>query len=246
MPAIAEDLRRTLQPVADRYPSIRLGLYLHGSHARGTAGPRSDVDVIGLFAGDRDDDRLPLEQACFEALATRPWPGSLDLKIIPAELFAANQWVDLRTAHWLAGEPWHEQLAPRTHDQAARESLGVLGVLFEDAAFAERDAHGLAKSVGRLCSVLAALVTDVVPQSAAEAVAVLRPDTRLGAELRELRAALTEWPKDSPVPDDLSSRARRAADEVAAVLRVHVEHGLLGPRCTEAGARALTWHRPRP
>lgn len=245
MPTISEDLRELLQPVAEQYASIQLGLFLHGSHARGEAGPRSDVDVIGLYATDRDEDRTAAEHTCFEALEARPWPGPLDLKIIPAEQFAANPWVDLRTARWLAGEPWQQTLSPRTPDQAGRESLGVLAVHFEDDEFAQQDdAHELGKRVGRLCSVLASLIAGIVPQSAGEAVGALRPDTRLGAELRELRAALTELPANSRVPDDLSHRVRRAADDVAAVLRVHVERGLLGPSCTAAGARALAVHRP--
>ncbi|GAB3738227.1 nucleotidyltransferase domain-containing protein [Microlunatus parietis] len=245
MADIADDLRHDLQPIAEQYASIRLGLFLHGSHSRGAAGPRSDVDVIGLYATDRDEDRVATEQASFEALAARPWPGPLDLKIIPAGEFAADPWVDLRTACWLAGEPWHQTLPPRTHDQAARESIAVFGSLFEYGDFADRDdAHDLAKRVGRLCSVLASLVTDVVPQSAEEALRVLRPDTRLAAELRDLRADLAALPKDTQVPEDLSHRVQRAADDVAAVLRVHVERGLLGPICTAAAARALTAHRP--
>lgn len=240
MPALSEDLRDLLQPVAEQYASIRLGLFLHGSHSRGEAGPRSDIDVIGLYATDREEDGLSAGQTCFEALAAKPWPGPLDLKIIPAGVFAANPWVDLRTARWLAGEPWHETLSPRTHDQAGRESLGVLAVHFEDGEFAQQDdAHELGKRVGRLCSVLASLVAGVVPRSAGEAVDVLRPDTRLGAELRDLRTALTALGTNSRVPDDLSRRVQRAADDVAAVLRVHVEHGLLGPRCTAAGSKAI-------
>lgn len=203
MPAISEDLRDLLQPVAERYASIRLGVFLHGSHSRGEAGPRSDVDVLGLSATEHDDDRISAEQACFDALAARPWPGTLDLKIIPAERFAADPWVDLRTARWLFGEPWHQILPPRTRDQAARESIAVLGSLFGYRDFTLLDdPHELAKPVGRLCSVLAA-------------------------------------PKDSPLPDDLRRRVHAAADAVAAVLRVHVEQGLLGPICTAAGAKAI-------
>lgn len=240
MPAISEDLRDLLQPVAERYASIRLGVFLHGSHSRGEAGPRGDVDVLGLSATEHDDDRISAEQACFDALAARPWPGPLDLKIIPAERFAADPWVDLRTARWLVGEPWHQILPPRTRDQAARESIAVLGSLFGYRDFTLLDdPHELAKPVGRLCSVLAALVTDVVPQNADEAVRVLPTDTRLGAELRDLRTALAGLPKDSPLPDDLRRRVHAAADAVAAVLRVHVEQGLLGPICTAAGAKAI-------
>lgn len=239
------ELIRPLAEIAQRFESIRLGLYLHGSQARDEAGPRSDVDVLGLCVADDATARLA-ERACREALAGQPWHDRPDLKVVDADEFAADPWVDLRRSRPLAGFAWHQTLPPRTPDQAGRESLGVLAVYFEDGDFELRDPVELRKPVGRLCSVLAALVGGAVPHSANEALRMLPTEGRLSRELRDLRGELERVPEGSRVSDDLSSRVRRAADDVAAVLRVHVERGVLGPICTAAGEDALAKHRSRP
>ncbi len=233
------ELSRRLAEVAGRYEPIRLGLYLHGSHARDEAGPRSDIDVLGLCSADDDATQLTAQQVCLDALAAQPWHDRLDLKVINADRFEADPWVDLRRSRPLAGFAWHETLPPRTRDQAGRESLGVLAVYFEDGDFERGESAELRKPVGRLCSVLAGLVAGAVPQSATEALRLLGDDTRLARELRELRTELAQLPDDSTVPEALSSRVQRAAADVAEVLRVHVTRGLLGPSCTAAGERAL-------
>lgn len=238
------DLARLLAVVAGRFEPIRLGLFLHGSHARGEAGPHSDIDVLGLCSAEEDDIRLVAQQACLGALSSQPWHDRLDLKAIDADRFAADPWVDLRRSRRLAGFAWHETLPPRTPDQAGRESLGVLAVLFEYNYFARRDPAELQKPVGRLCSVLAALVGGAVPQSASEAVQLLGQDSRLARELGDLRAELARLPDGSIVPEALSTRIQEAAAAVAEVLRVHVERGVLGPICTAAGEQALAKFRP--
>ena len=237
------ELAEHLTAVARQFESSHLGLYLHGSHSRDQAGPRSDIDVLGLCSAGDDTAWQAAQRACLDALSSRPWHDRLDLKVVDADEFAGNPWVDLRRARRLTGFAWHETLPERTRDQAGRESLGVLAVLFEDDDFAQRTPHQLRKPVGRLCSVLAALVTGTVPQSSAEAVRLLGTDSRLKKELRDLRDALAQLPDDSIVTEELSSRVQQAAAAVAEVLRVHVEYGLLGPSCTAAGARALAMRR---
>ncbi|WP_246186774.1 nucleotidyltransferase domain-containing protein [Microlunatus speluncae] len=244
MAQLISELGDDLESVARRFGDCRLGIYLHGSHARGEAGPRSDIDVIGLCAVEREGTWQAAEQACQDALATRLWSDQLDLKVVDAAEFSINPWVDLRRAHHLAGYAWHEQLLPRTVDQAGRESLLVLGVLFEDDAFADRaDPAGLRKSVGRLCSVLAGLTAGAIPQSAAEAVALLGEAGRLPRALGAMRSELAQLPNPSVVPEELSDRVQRVAADVAAVLRAHVEHGVLGPVSTAAGEQALAKYR---
>jgi hypothetical protein len=232
-------LTEQLTAVAGRFEGSRLGLYLHGSHARDEAGPLSDVDVLGLCTGDDDTTWMAAQRACLEALSSQPWHDKLDLKVVDADEFADNPWVDLRRSRWLTGFAWHATVAERTRDQAGRESLGVLGVLFEDGCFEQRDTRELRKPVGRLCSVLAGLVTGTVPQSASEALRLLGTDGRLARELRDLRAELARLPDDSIITEPLSSRIRQAATDVAEVLRVQVERGVLGPICTAAGTQAL-------
>jgi predicted nucleotidyltransferase len=236
---IIAELTECLRAVAGRFEASRLGLYLHGSHARGEAGPLSDVDVLGLCTGDDDTTWMAAQQDCLDALSSQHWHDRLDLKVIDVDEFADNPWVDLRRSRWLAGFAWHETLPPRTRDQAGRESLGVLGVLFEDGCFRQRDARELWKPVGRLCSVLAGLVSGTVPQSASEALRLLGTDGRLARELRDLRDELARLPDDSIITETLSSRIQQAARDVAEVLRVQVERGALGPICTAAGTQAL-------
>ncbi|MBO0810463.1 MAG: nucleotidyltransferase domain-containing protein [Microlunatus sp.] len=238
--ALVRDLTDRLDGVVAQFDASQLGLYLHGSHARGEAGPRSDIDVLGLCSTD-EHTRQSAQRACRDALEIAGLGGDrLDLKIIDSELFAADPWVDLRRAQWLAGFPWHEELPVRTRDQAGRESLLVLAVLFEDDAFAQREPAQLRKPVGRLLSVLAGLVCATVPQSAGEARRLLGSDSRLTRELGELLDDLSQLPDDAPVTPELSGRVQQAAVDVAAVLRVHVERGILGPICTAAAEHALS------
>ena len=237
--ALVSDLTERLAGVAAQFEASRLGLYLHGSHARGEAGRSSDIDVLGLSSTD-EGTRLSAQEACREALGIAGLGGDrLDLKIIDSERFAADPWVDLRRARWLAGFAWHEELPARTQDQAARESLLVLAVLFEDDVFAQREPGRLRKPVGRLLSVLAGLVCATVPQSAAEARRLLGSDGQLTRELGELLDELGRLPDDVPIAHELSERVQQAAVDVAGVLRIHVERGELGPICTEAGEQAL-------
>lgn len=48
---IAQDLRDQLRAYDDF-----IGLYLYGSQASGVAKPESDIDIVALFANDKDED----------------------------------------------------------------------------------------------------------------------------------------------------------------------------------------------
>lgn len=57
---VVPDLTETLAPIFESTPNVVVA-YLFGSHARGQAGPLSDVDLAVLLSGQPD------EHACFEA-----------------------------------------------------------------------------------------------------------------------------------------------------------------------------------
>ncbi len=79
------ELAEHLTAVARQFESSRLGLYLHGSHSRGEAGPRSDIDVLGLCSAEDDSTWQAAQRACLDALSSRPWHDRLDLKVVDAD-----------------------------------------------------------------------------------------------------------------------------------------------------------------
>lgn len=60
MGAWCEDLRTRLREALEREPDV-LVAYLFGSHARGTSGPLSDVDVAVLLSDDADPFKRRLD-----------------------------------------------------------------------------------------------------------------------------------------------------------------------------------------
>ncbi|WP_152365466.1 hypothetical protein [Microlunatus speluncae] len=177
------------------------------------------------------------------ALAAQPWQDQVDLKVIDADRFAA----DPRSAEVTPAQRIRVGYdAATTHPgPGRRESLLVLATYFDHGYFDGRDPAELRKPVGRLCSVLTALITGAVPQSATEALRLLGDDSRLTGELRDLRTALDQLPDGSTVTEALSRRVQQAASDVADVLDIHVARGLLGPSCSAAGQQALAQRRAR-
>ncbi|MGH3837118.1 MAG: type VII toxin-antitoxin system MntA family adenylyltransferase antitoxin [Pseudonocardiaceae bacterium] len=73
----AHDLTERLRRLLDGESGV-LVAYLYGSHARGQAGPLSDVDVAVLLDGDTEDRRLELTAAITHAVA----PARADVVVL--------------------------------------------------------------------------------------------------------------------------------------------------------------------
>lgn len=73
----AHDLTERLRRLLAGEPGV-LVAYLYGSHARGRAGPLSDVDVAVLLDGDTEDRGLELASAVAKAVA----PARADVVVL--------------------------------------------------------------------------------------------------------------------------------------------------------------------
>lgn len=222
------------------HPDLKLGGYLHGSQHHGSAGPDSDIDllVVADWAVPRDRTRQ-LQDSTIAALSTNI-AALLDLKILPAAVLVEDPWVDLHRAGFLGGHPWHEEFPPRTHDQASRESLLVLQGIYADG-LDQGPAGELRKPIGRLSSVVAALLDPEVPQSRREAYDILQrhPESALARELLKIIDELTSMDADQKLHDQLHREINSAAGATAELLRDQLNAGALGPICAEAARDAL-------
>jgi len=131
--SIADPLRESLRRALAQMPFVRMGL-LFGSHARGTAGADSDVDVavqapasegpaiaaaLSAVCG-REVDVVILEDPPIPLLDALVREGEL---IFEAERGAAARW---RTSALLTLEtdrPWYERMSKAWLARVAREGL---------------------------------------------------------------------------------------------------------------------------
>ncbi|MFW5866183.1 MAG: nucleotidyltransferase domain-containing protein, partial [Armatimonadota bacterium] len=63
-------------------------VWLFGSHATGTAGPDSDVDLLAVYE-DEPKDRLRKMRELSDLIRPRPFP--LDILVMSRQWFAASQ-----------------------------------------------------------------------------------------------------------------------------------------------------------
>lgn len=223
------------------HPDLKLGGYLHGSHHHGSAGPNSDIDVLVVADWTVPRDRTRQLQDSTVAALDDDVARLLDLKVLPAAVLVEDPWVDLHRAGFLGGHAWHEEFPPRTQDQAARESLLVLQGIFADG-LDQGLAEGLRKPVGRLSSVVSALLDPEVPQSRREAYIILQrhPESPLAKALLKITDELSSMATSQPIHDQLHGDIERAVAATAQLLQERLNADALGPRCAEAARDALS------
>jgi predicted nucleotidyltransferase len=112
---LTERLRRLL---ADA-PGV-LVAYLYGSHARGRAGPLSDVDVALLLDGDDEERRLELTAAIAHAVAParadvvvlNNAPSALSYRVLRDGTVLASRDERARVQHWVRTVDRYLDMAP--------------------------------------------------------------------------------------------------------------------------------------
>lgn len=243
--------RQVLGVVADLIasrPDLKLGAYLHGSQLHGTVRPDSDIDVLVVadWTTPRSETK-ELQETTLAAHTTEPIGAVLDLKILPAATIADDPWVDVHRARFLGGHPWHEELPPRSHDQAARESLLVLQGIYARNDLDQLQPRHLRKPVGRLASVVAAILDSDVPQSRTEARHILlrHTDSGLTQTLVKIIDELGDLDPDESISDRLHAEIADASAATAELLQLQLDADGFGPRCTQAAQDALDAYKPK-
>ncbi|MGH3788191.1 MAG: type VII toxin-antitoxin system MntA family adenylyltransferase antitoxin [Pseudonocardiaceae bacterium] len=116
---------RLRQVLADA-PGV-LVAYLYGSHARGRAGPLSDVDVALLLDGDDEDRRLELTAAIAHAVAParadvvvlNDAPPALSYRALRDGTVLASRDERARVQHWVRTVDSYLDMAPARRILAA-------------------------------------------------------------------------------------------------------------------------------
>lgn len=155
-----------LVAVAAQCPEARLGLYLHGSRARGEERVDSDVDVLGLCDPSTPREAIDGLKQAGRALAAG-LPQRLDFKVFRASKFAEDPWVQLDRAVFLGGVDWRAYLPAPSFDEQAREALLAFRFIVGDHGVDSADDLRMKKILGWFASVAAAQTTGVVPAGGA-------------------------------------------------------------------------------
>ncbi|MGM0491752.1 MAG: nucleotidyltransferase domain-containing protein [Armatimonadota bacterium] len=85
--AVTEEQIREIARKIGEQPGV-VQVWLFGSHATGTAGPDSDVDLLAVYE-DEPEDRLKKMLELSDLIRPRPFP--LDILVISRDWFAASQ-----------------------------------------------------------------------------------------------------------------------------------------------------------
>jgi predicted nucleotidyltransferase len=174
--ASVDDLLAELARVTDEWPDARLGLYLHGSHARGEAREHSDVDVLALAHPSTPAEAIDAFKTT-AGTVTHPLADRLDLKAFTTTRFAADPWVKLDRARFIGGWDWRSELPTPTFDEQAREALGVFAVVVEDDKLSDAGLDGVRKNVSWMATIVAGHTAGIAPASGSEARQLLRAST---------------------------------------------------------------------
>lgn len=159
------EVRRVLDglvAVAAQCPEARVGLYLHGSRARGEERVDSDVDILGLCDPSTPTEAIDALKQAGRALAAG-LPQRLDFKVFRASRFAEDPWVQLDRAVFLGGVDWRAYLPVPSFDEQAREALLAFRFIVGDHGVDSADEPRMKKILGWFASVAAAQTTGVCP-----------------------------------------------------------------------------------
>jgi predicted nucleotidyltransferase len=113
------DLTERLRHLLAGAPGV-LVAYLYGSHARGQAGPLSDVDVALLLDGDDEERRLELTAAIAHAVAParadvvilNDAPSALSYRVLRDGTVLASRDERVRVQHWVRTVDRYLDMAP--------------------------------------------------------------------------------------------------------------------------------------
>ncbi|MGH3824787.1 MAG: type VII toxin-antitoxin system MntA family adenylyltransferase antitoxin [Pseudonocardiaceae bacterium] len=120
------DLTERLRRLLSSAPGV-LVAYLYGSHARGRAGPLSDVDVALLLDSDDEDRRLDLTAAIAHAIAParsdivilNDAPPALAYRVLRDGKILASRDDRARVQHWVQTIDRYLDMAPSRRVLAA-------------------------------------------------------------------------------------------------------------------------------
>lgn len=133
-----KDLTESLRRLLTGAPGV-LVAYLYGSHARGRAGPLSDVDVALLLDSDDEECRLELTAAIAQVVAParadvivlNDAPLALSYRVLRDGTILTSRDDQARVEHWvrtvdryLDMAPARRLLAAGTHNRLSEDRFG--------------------------------------------------------------------------------------------------------------------------
>ena len=215
------ELTCIVESILRQTSATHLGFYLHGSQWSGAAGQGSDIDILGLLGDPLTEDEFEGMRALErEIVGTSGLP--IDLHIHRLEVFARDQYVDLRNAaEFLGGADVRDRLPERSFDDACHEAIAIACQVLQGGAVSEHTGwKASAKEMGYLASALLAASEGYAATGAHDAAErLMELDPEFGTAVH---AHVTMQKQDDTVRPEMQRRTREALRNPAQVF---------GPRC---------------